>query len=235
MAQPRDGLVLYKAGAIAALAAALLFRRNIGAEVSLFTGTEAVPGSAAEWFGLLQSNPFAGLSFLAFFDLINYALVGVMFLALSMMFWQAYKNAVVLALASGLVGITVHFASNASLTMLSLSQQYATMDSESQKAALESAGNAIVAAAGLPATAPYMSLLLIALAGLSFSILMLSTNRATGIVGLLASGCDMAYCLTIPLVSVFPTFLFLAVAGLFYMIWHLLVARVLLKHMADKR
>jgi hypothetical protein len=35
---------LYRAGAIAAL----LFRRNIGAEVSLFTGMDSIPQSAAE-------------------------------------------------------------------------------------------------------------------------------------------------------------------------------------------
>ena len=34
---------LYKIGGIAALLAAVLFRRNIGAEVSLFTGVEAIP------------------------------------------------------------------------------------------------------------------------------------------------------------------------------------------------
>ena len=37
---------IYRIGGIAALLAAILFRRNIGAEVSLFTGVEAIPGSA---------------------------------------------------------------------------------------------------------------------------------------------------------------------------------------------
>ena len=34
---------LFRAGGIAALLAATLFRSNIGAEVSLFTGVEAIP------------------------------------------------------------------------------------------------------------------------------------------------------------------------------------------------
>jgi hypothetical protein len=38
---------LNRASAIAALTAIILFRRNIGAEVSLFTGIEAFPTSAA--------------------------------------------------------------------------------------------------------------------------------------------------------------------------------------------
>ncbi len=226
----RDLAMLYKAGGIATLVAALLFRRNIGAEMSLFIGMEAIPHSAVDWFSLLRSNPFVGLSFLAVFDLFNCVLVGLMFLALAAMFWQTNKSIVAVALTSGLVGITISFASNASLTMLSLSQQYAAADSETQRAVLESAANAIVAAAGLPSTGAYMSLLLIALAGLLFSVMMFSSNRVTAIVGLLAGGCDLAYCLTFTLTPILPVYLFLAVAGLLYMIWHLLVARILLKH-----
>lgn len=60
---------LYKIGGIAAFLAALLFRRNIGAEVSLFAGIDSIPQSSADWFHVLQTNPFVGLSFLAVFDL----------------------------------------------------------------------------------------------------------------------------------------------------------------------
>ncbi len=82
MNQTESWKPLYRTGAIAAILAALLFRRNIRAEVSLFTGVEAIPTTIADWYALLQSNPFVGLSLLAFFDLLNYALVGVIFLAL---------------------------------------------------------------------------------------------------------------------------------------------------------
>lgn len=79
---PKTGWTpLYRAGSIAALIAAVLFRRNLAAEVSLFTGMESIPQSAAEWFHLLQTNPFVGLSFLAVFDLVNFFLVGLVFLA----------------------------------------------------------------------------------------------------------------------------------------------------------
>lgn len=52
-------------------------------------------------------------------------------------------------------------------------------------------------------------------------------RMGTAVIGLLASGCDLAYCLTFPLGAVLPIYLFLAAAGLFWMIWHLLVARIL--------
>jgi hypothetical protein len=227
---------LYRIGGIAALLAAVLFRRNIGAEVSLFTGMEAVPQSVADWYALLQSNPFVGLAFLSIFDLVNYALVGVVFLALGAALWQAHKSSVALALASGLVGIAVSFASNHSFSMFSLSQQYATAASEMQKSALLAAGQALLVTlnplATWPATGTYVSLLLIALAGLLFSISMLSSNRATAILGLLASGCDLAYCLTFATAPSLQVF-WLASGGLFYMIWHLLIARNLLKRLKE--
>jgi len=228
---------LYRAGALAALLAALLFRRNIGAEVSLFTGMEALPSNAAEWFGLLQSNPFVGLSFLAFFDFLNYALVGVIFLALAAMLWQVNESVSAIALASGLVGVTLNLISNISLTMLSLAQRYAAATSAAQRADLLAAGQAVLAGndplAAIPGTHALVSLLLVALGGLLFSVLLLPSHRVTAVFGLLASGCDIAYCLLFPLTPLAPVYLLLAAAGLFWMMWHLLVARVLHRRLKE--
>jgi hypothetical protein len=223
---------LYRAGEIAALIAAIVFRRNIGAEVSLFTGAGAIPHSAVEWFSLLQTNPFVGMSFLAVFDVFNYFLEGLVFLALGAALWQVSKSRVTVAIASGLVGIAVSFATNISLSMMSLSQQFAASSSEAQKSALLSAGQALLALNGhltnFPGTGAYLAWLLIALAGLAFSSLLLSSNRATAIVGLLAAGCDLAYCLTFPISPTVQAIL-MSFGGAFWMIWHLLVAYLLLK------
>ncbi|MFO7584234.1 MAG: hypothetical protein R6W69_05850 [Anaerolineales bacterium] len=224
---------LYRVGAVAALLAALLFRRNIGAEVSLFTGVESIPTTVADWYALLQANPFVGLSLLAFFDLLNYALVGVIFLALGAALWQVNQSATALALASGLVGVTLNLASNISLTMFSFSQRYATATSAAQRADLLAAGQAVLAGsdplAAIPGTCALVGLLLVALAGLLFSLVLLPSHRETATLGLLASGCDLAYCLVFPLTPIAPVYLLLAAAGLFWMLWHLLVARVLWK------
>jgi hypothetical protein len=234
MTQADNWKPLYRAGAIAALIAALLFRRNIGAEVSLFTGVEMIPTNAADWFSLLQSNPFAGLSFLAAFDLVNYFLVGLVFLALAARLWPLNKSLTTLALASGLVGVTLNLASNISLTMFSFSQRYAAATSAAQRSDLLTAGQAVLAGndplAAMPSTGALVSLLLVALAGLLFSVLLLPTHRVTAVFGLLASGCDLVYCLVFPLTAVAPVYLLLAAAGLFWMLWHLLVARILWKY-----
>lgn len=237
MTQTETWKPLYRAGAIAALLAALLFRRNIGAEVSLFTGVESIPITVADWYALLQANPFVGLSLLAFFDLLNYALVGVIFLALGAALWQVNQSTTALALVSGLVGVTLNLASNISLTMFSFSQRYAAATSAAQRADLLTAGQAVLAASdpltATPGTGALVGLLLVALAGLLFSLVLLSSHRATAILGLLASGCDLAYCLVFPLTSIAPVYLLLAAAGLFWMIWHLLVARILFQRLKE--
>jgi hypothetical protein len=232
MMQSRDWNPLYRTGGIAALLAAILFRRNIGAEVSLFTGVAAIPHSAADWYALLQSNPFVGLSFLAVFDLIDYALVGVTFLALAAALWTSHRSIAAIALASGMVGVAVSLSSNISLTVFSLNQQYAAATAVARKDALLAAGQTVLATGGplaiYPTTGAYSSLLLIALAGLLFSVILLRSHRAAGIVGLLASGCDLVYCLTIFFAPSLRAFL-LAAGGLFWMIWHLLVGLRLLQ------
>ena len=98
---------LYRICGLSALISAILFRRNIGAEVSLFTGANAIPKLTEDWFSLLQSNPFVGLSFLAVFDLFHYFLEGLSFLALAVTLWQMNKSRMMVAFASELMGIAV--------------------------------------------------------------------------------------------------------------------------------
>jgi hypothetical protein len=171
-----------------------------------------------------------GLSFLAIFDLVNYFLVGLVFLALAVRFWSVNKSLTAMALASGLVGVAVSFASNISFSMMSLSQQYAAASSEAQQTALLAAGQALLAMSGamanFPGTGTYMSYLLIALAGLAFAVMLLPIGRAIAIVGLLAVGCDLAYCLTFA-ISPAMQVLFMASGGAFWILSHLFVAQLL--------
>jgi hypothetical protein len=225
--------MLIKAGGIAALLAGILFRRNIGAEIDLFSAND-IPVGAAEWFLLLQDKPLLGLSFLAIFDLFNSLLVGLMFAGLAMVLWQKYTKAVTAALAVYLAGMIFGFAANKALPMFSLSRQYAAASS-AQQAALEAAGEALLARGG--ASGAYqgslmtLSLFLIASAGLVFAILMLYSvnfNKAAAIFGLLASGLDLLYCATVLFVPTLAV-AFIAAAGLCYMVWHILTGLRLLR------
>ncbi len=66
---------VYIVGGIAALLAVFVFRRNLGAELSLLgmmgmINVPPLPVDAAGWIGLFQSNRLVGLTYLNFFDII---------------------------------------------------------------------------------------------------------------------------------------------------------------------
>ncbi len=216
---------LLKLGGSAALLAGVLFRRNFGPEISLFMGTMP-PSAALDWFTLLQGNWLLGLIFLGLFDLIDYALVCLMFLALYIPLRRTDASYMAIATVLGLIGAAVYFASNAAFSMLSLSNQYAVATTEAQRDTLLAAGEAILAI-GYQGTGIYTSFLLLAIAGLTISFVMLRNSgfsRTTAYVGILAGIFDLIYCVSLAVMPVMGV-LFVSGAGLLLMIWHILVGR----------
>jgi hypothetical protein len=226
---------LYRVGGVAALVAGILFRRNIGAEIELF-GQRTPPVAVSDWFALLQSNRLLGLSFLHVFDLVNYALLGLMFLALYAVLRRVNKSYIAIATALGFLGIAVYLASNTAFSMLSLSEQYAAATTDAQRTTLLAAGRALLAInrfsspGAQPGAGGYMSLLLIAAAGMMTSVLMLRSavfSRVTAYAGILASALDLAYCIAFAFVpgvdSELLAVCFIPAAGLLWVIWHIMV------------
>ena len=230
---------LFRFGGIAALMAGLLFRRNLGAELSLLkesgliaAGPTTPPATVRAWFTLLQTDPLVGLTWLNGFDLVNYVLVGVMFLALFAALRRVNPSAMASAMVLGLGGIAIYFASNQALALLSLSDQYAAATTAAQRTMLLADGQALLALNRFSSLSRYLSLLLIAIAGLITSVVMLRSdvfNRATAYVGILAGAFDLAYCLAIACAPAVDGELlavcFIPAAGLLLMIWHLLIGR----------
>ena len=230
-----DWKSLYRIGGVAALISGIFFRRNIAAEIGLFSEYKP-PVTVSNWFVLLQSNRLLGLSYLNIFDIFNYALVGLMFLALYVVLRRTNKSYMAIATILGFLGIAVYFASNTALSMLSLSEQYAAATTDTQRTILLAAGEAMLAInrfsspGAHPGTGGYVSLFLIAIAGMITSVVMLRSdvfNRATAYVGILASAFDLVYCITfafMPTVgSELLAVIFIPAAGLFLMIWHIMV------------
>lgn len=235
---------LDRLGAVAALLAALLFRRNLGAEYSLlrmlgvFTaGPLEAPLTAAGWFDLLDAHPFIGLTLLNLFDLVNYALVGVIYLALFAALRRTHPGASLLALAAGLIGVGVYFATNQAFALLALSRSYAAAAAETPPALYLAAGEALLAVDN-PGD-PYvgfgnlLSLLLVTLAGLLFAAAMLQSprfGRAAAVTGLLAQGFLL---ILFPLMAIGAAPALLAIphslSAPFLLVWYLLIARALLK------
>ena len=117
---PKRWRSLMQVGGIAALLAAILFRRNLSAEVSLFSSIQP-PQFAGDWFVLLYQHPLLGLTYLNLFDLVEYALVGLMFLALYTALKKTNRSWMTIAVVLGLLGVGMNFASNQAYAMLSLS------------------------------------------------------------------------------------------------------------------
>lgn len=243
MANPVDGFQapdhgwngLVRFGGVAALLAGAIFRRNLGVEISVFSAQKP-PGTVVEWFALLQSNRLLALSYLNLFDLVNYGLVALMFLALYVALRRTSRSQMAVAISLGFLGIAVYFASNTALSMLSLSDQYTTETMEAQRTLLQAAGQAMLAMnrfsspGAHPGAGGYLSLLLIASAGLITSFVMIRSNlfsRWTAYIGLLASLLDLAYCIAYAFLPGVGggqlALLFIPAAGLLLMIWHILI------------
>jgi hypothetical protein len=229
---------LYRAGGAAALIAAVLFRRNLGAEFSLLRmigvisfGPATVPSSAMDWFTLLQNNRLVGLTLLELFDVVNYALVGLIYLALYAALRRADAGSMAIATAFGFVGIAVYFASNQAFSMLSLSDQYAAATTDAQRSTFLAAGEAMLAInnpgaiyQGIGVT---ISLFLVTLAGLIISVVMLRSgifSRATATVGILAHGFGLGYFVALafaPAINFLPP----SISAPFLLVWYILIAR----------
>lgn len=218
---------LYRVGGAAALLAGVLFRRNIAAEITLFS-TVAIPAAVEDWFALLRTNRLLGLAYLNFFDVIDYALLGLMFLALYAALKERAQSTMAVAAACGLAGMIVYFASNTTFAMFALSGQYAAVTG-TQQAMLLSAGRALLAinqtGGNFPGTGVYLSFLLLAAAHLLSSAAMLrggAFGRTAAYTGILAGAIDLVYCVSFAIAPGLTACL-MSAAGLLLMIWHILV------------
>ncbi len=232
---------LYKIGGVAAMIAAAFFRRNLDAEFLLLRnlgifkfGPSAPPNAVLDWFSLLQSNKLLGLTLLNFFDVVNYALVGMIFLALCVALRRVSPAGMAMAAGLSFAGITIYFASNQALAMLSLSNQYAAATTVEQRAILLAAGKALLAihrhnnysGGGL-----YPSFLLISIAGLIIALVMLrgkKFTKGTAYTGILATGFGLAYYIVL---VIMPGLVFIpvSISAVFLLIWYILIGLRLLQ------
>jgi hypothetical protein len=176
-----------------------------------------------------------GLSLLNLFDLINFVLVGLIFLALYAALRNVNKSLTLMAITAGLVGVAVYLASNQALEMFFLSQQYAATTTEAQRTVILNAGDILLVTnhpeAPYQATGIHVGLFLVLLAGLVISIVMLQSKlfgRAAAICGLLANGLALLGFIALafgPSVSWIPPTL----SAPFRMIWYILIAIKLFK------
>ena len=230
---------LFLIGGIMALLASILFRRNLAVEIGLFSNIN--PISIEDYFNLLQTNRFLGLTYLHFFDVINYILLIPLFLSLYIILKKNHQSILVLALVLFLIGITTYFSSNIAFSIVSLSEQYAQTTDVNLQKELISAGYALFAhgrfSSGAFTSMPgFISLLFVAIATLIMSLTMLQSlifSKFTSWIGIIAGGLDIIYCFAyvfFPLSSSAKvSVICLPIGGLLLLIWHLLLGIKLIK------
>jgi hypothetical protein len=235
---------LYRLGGIAALLAVFVFRRNLSAELMALRvlgvfPLPAMPANVTGWFVLLQSNPLVGLTLLNLFDLVEYTLLGLVFLAICSALWQTDRSAILVATVSGLIGIIAYFSSNQAFAMLALSERYAAAGSDIPRASILAAGEALLAINNPGAlhqgTGIYVCMFLVPLAGLIMSLVMLRGtvfNKATAVTGILANGLILCY---FPVLAFAPSMLILpfVLSAPFRVTWYFLLALRLFKLAKD--
>lgn len=173
---------LYRAGAGAILTVLLFMPIQM---VILFVWPP--PSTVIGWFALFQYNALVGLLDMDLLLIVDYALLGIVFLALYAALRRASQSLMAIALTLEFVGIATYFASTAAFEMLSLSNRYAAATTDAERFMFLAAGQAMLAT--WQGTAFNVSYILGAVALLIVSVVMLRSNifsKVTAYVGILA-------------------------------------------------
>jgi hypothetical protein len=237
----RTGLVtesawgsLYVLGAIAALIALAGTLADI--VITMIPGWEAstVPATVEQWFTQLHVNPLLGLRNL---DLLNIT-VSAVGLPLYVALYGAHRNAspgyATLALIIVALGTSVFIANNAALPMLELSRQYSVASTETQRLALQGAGEALLAKGAHGSMGAFVGFFLSSIGTLLMTVAMFKGTifgRAAAYTGMLGISLLLVYIIGSTFTSESSGIL-MAIAmpgGLLMIAWNLIVARKLLQ------
>lgn len=240
---PNNGVLLRLSG-IAALLAAVVFRRNWSAEFFLLRtmgvisiGPTETPSTAAAWFSLLDADALVGLILFNVVDLINYALLGILLLGLYAALRRVERAVARFALAGGWIGVTLAFVSSRALAMLGLSRDYAAAVGAEERDALLAAGEALLTVNN-PASVEAVSgetiaLLLVTTSAIAMAALMRhhpAFGRRIAWLGIAAEGIQMG---TFAALALAPSPALLALppslAAPLRLVWYVMVGRRLLR------
>jgi hypothetical protein len=179
------------------------------------------PTTVSGWFGLFSENAIVGLLDMDLLLILDYVLLVLVFLALWGVLRRGNEPLVTVALIFQIVGTAAYFSSATAFEMLSLSSQYATVTTDSERSILLSAGQAMLAS--WQGTAFNVSYVIGAIAALIMSLVMLKnrqlfgrfaahTGIVAGVLGLVPST-DGQVGLVFSLISLPPLTIWLVLVG----------------------
>jgi hypothetical protein len=136
------------------------------------------PTTVSGWFELYSENAIVGLLDMDLLLIIDYVLLVLVFLALWGVLRRGNEALATVALIFQIVGTSAYFSSATAFEMLSLSSQYATVTTDSERSILLSAGQAMLAS--WQGTAFNVSYVIGAIAALIMSLVMLKNRQLFG-------------------------------------------------------
>ncbi len=194
------------------------------------------PGSAQEYFTLLQSNRLIGLMRMDFPSMLLVALYPLTLFGLYASLREARGAILMVAIVLGVSGVAMWLANHSAFSMISLANKYALATAELQRSQLLAAGEAVIASDMYHSTGAFMCGIFLQGATTWISVLMLKAgvfNKAAAWVGITAHGLDLLHVLFMP---VFPAAAvpLMIVSGPLYPIWFWMIGRRLLQLGKDR-
>jgi hypothetical protein len=218
----------YRVGGVAALLTVVVVISEI--LITFLPGGSTPPESVIDWFALFQNNWFLGLRNLGLLNIAFTTLAIPVFFALYESQRRFSKSYATLALIIFIVGEAVFYATNRAFPMLDLSRQYAAATTDSQRAMIVAAGQAMLAVGQSHTPGTFLGFFFSEVAGLLISIVMLQSgvfSKATAYVGMLGFGLLLIFEICSSFVpALFDLAMIFAMGGgLLEMVWYILVGR----------
>jgi hypothetical protein len=204
----------------------------------LIFGKDPYPTTIEGWYEIFQRSKLLGLWYLNALDIISFALLGVMFLALYVALRRARPSLMLLALYLAMLGTVVFILPRVlHLSLLPLSDLHAAATTETERTMYLAAGEALSQVSS--ATPQTLGFLLMALAGLLISVVVLQGSardrgqrrpfgKAVAYVGIVGAVTALANYVTRLLVSDIAVF-FMPINGLLWFAWWVMVSVGLFK------
>jgi Na+-translocating ferredoxin:NAD+ oxidoreductase RnfA subunit len=181
------------------------------------------PSDVTAWFSLFHESWIVGLLDLDFLGMIIYIIVIPAILALYLTLRRTSRSWAAVGGVLTLVGMATYFASNTSVSMLSLSGQYAAATTDAQRAIFLAAGQAVLAIFFGPAFTT--SFCIVSAALLTTAIVMLRSpgfRERVAYVGIIANVAGLGEQLPVPIAV---TMVIGLVNAIGLGIWFILVGR----------
>jgi hypothetical protein len=218
---------LYRAGAVAPMVALVFYLF----EFSILLVGEPYPATIEGWYALAQRSRLLALWYLNALDIVSFALLGVMFLALYAALKHVGRSEALMGLYFAMLGVAVFIVPRTlHLSLLPLSHLHAAATTETERTVYLAAGEALAQVSS--STPQTLGFLFVAAGGLTNSVVVLRrwsrggalpfTRAAAyvGIVGFLAALANYVSWLLAPAVAA----IIMPINGLLWFAWWIMVA-----------